>query len=228
MHVFLLNIPRLEFAAFIPKGDIVTMCMLGDEIDNSLVNAFLDSPEVRKCMPPDWQAKKKTCQCLPNMNVGAARRPFADRLVFVGDCGVARLYKDGIGSAYRTAKAAATTAVFQGISAEDFHRHFWPTCRAIRRDNAFGRVVFAVAGLFQKIRFTRRTMLTMVRSEQSKDGARRHMSQILWDMFTGSATYLDIFRRTLLPAYVFRLLMSAAKSMLPHRRPVEQKEEGDG
>ena len=28
MHVFLLNLPRLEFAALIPKGDYVTLCML--------------------------------------------------------------------------------------------------------------------------------------------------------------------------------------------------------
>ena len=28
-HVFLLNLPRLEFAALIPKGDYVTLCLLG-------------------------------------------------------------------------------------------------------------------------------------------------------------------------------------------------------
>jgi hypothetical protein len=29
MHVFLLNIPRLEFAALIPKDDFLTFCLLG-------------------------------------------------------------------------------------------------------------------------------------------------------------------------------------------------------
>jgi flavin-dependent dehydrogenase len=37
MHVFLLDIPRLEFAALIPKGDYVTLCLLGDDIDDELV-----------------------------------------------------------------------------------------------------------------------------------------------------------------------------------------------
>jgi len=35
---------------------------------------------------------------------------------------MSRLNKDGIGSAYRTAKAAAATAVFSGISANDFRK----------------------------------------------------------------------------------------------------------
>ena len=47
------------------------------------------------------------CHCFPRINVRAAVRPFADRIVWIGDSGVNRLFKDGIGSAYRTAKAAA-------------------------------------------------------------------------------------------------------------------------
>ena len=36
MQVFLLDIPRLEFAAIIPKGEFVTVVMLGDELDQEL------------------------------------------------------------------------------------------------------------------------------------------------------------------------------------------------
>ncbi|MBF8298652.1 MAG: hypothetical protein HW395_1309, partial [candidate division NC10 bacterium] len=63
MHVFLLNIPRLEFAAIIPKGDYVTVCLLGEEIDNELVQSFLGSAEVKKTMPPGWSPDQFTCQC---------------------------------------------------------------------------------------------------------------------------------------------------------------------
>ena len=75
------------------------------------------------------------CRCAPRMNVGGPREPFNDRVVFLGDSGVARLYKDGIGSAYRTAKAAARTAVFHGISEADFEKGFWPECKALIVDN---------------------------------------------------------------------------------------------
>jgi hypothetical protein len=43
MHVFLLDIPRLEFAALIPKGDYVTLCLLGDDIDEELMDRFFSS-----------------------------------------------------------------------------------------------------------------------------------------------------------------------------------------
>ncbi|MBP2689810.1 MAG: hypothetical protein H6Q83_1997, partial [Deltaproteobacteria bacterium] len=116
MHMFLLNLPRLEFAALIPKGDYVTMVMLGTGIDKTLVEAFFSAPEVRKCFPPDWSPPTDFCRCSPAINISAAVQPFGDRMVLVGDSGVSRLYKDGIGGAYRTAKAAARTAVFEGVA----------------------------------------------------------------------------------------------------------------
>ena len=38
MHVFLLDIPRLEVAAIIPKGDYMSLCLLGADIDSALVD----------------------------------------------------------------------------------------------------------------------------------------------------------------------------------------------
>jgi flavin-dependent dehydrogenase len=212
MHVFLLNIPRLEFAAIIPKGDYATVCMLGDDIDKDLVQAFLDSNEVKGCMPNHWNAQPRSCNCLPRINVVGAVNPYTDRIVFIGDCGVTRLYKDGIGAAYRTAKAAASTAVFQGVSAADFEQYFMPICQEISRDNNIGKLNFLVTKIIQKLQFARRALLRMTTLEQSKDGPERRMSMVLWDMFTGSAPYLEIFKRTLHPkflgVFVWNLLLS--------------------
>jgi len=205
MHVFLLNLPRLEFAAFIPKGDYVTFCLLGRDIDPALVRSFLASPEVKQCLPPGWEPPQDFCHCSPKLSIEGAQHAFADRLVFIGDCGVTRLYKDGIGAAYRTAKAAAVAAVFEGISAEHFRRHFWPACRKISSDNRIGEIVFAVTRLIQRLRFLRRGVWRMVSEEQRRQGARRRMSMVLWDTFTGSAPYRDVFLRTLSPAFWGRL-----------------------
>lgn len=213
MHVFLLNIPRLEFAALIPKGDYVTVCLLGEEIDKALVQSFLNSSEVKQCMPPGWQIPEDFCHCSPSICIGNACQPFADRIVFVGDCGVTRLYKDGIGAAYRTAKAAAKTAIFQGISAEHFRQHYWPACQAICTDNKIGKLVFAVTRQIQQRRFARLGLLRMVSKEQTKEGGRRRMSTVLWDTFTGSAPYRDVFLRTLHPAFWGRLLWDTATGL---------------
>ena len=218
MHVFLLNIPRLEFAAIIPKGDYASVCLLGESIDKELVQSFLNSPQVKACMPEDWTSDPRSCQCSPKISVGAANQPFADRLVFVGDCGVTRLYKDGIGAAYRTAKACATTAVFEGISEADFRRHYWPVCRSIRTDNSIGKLSFAVTRQIQKWRFARRALLRMTEKEQEKAGRRRDMSQVLWDMFTGSAPYRDIVTLAIHPRFLARLTWEMAVSASPFTR----------
>jgi hypothetical protein len=46
MHVFLFDIPRLEFAAIIPKGDYASVCLLGEDIDNELLESFMDTPRI--------------------------------------------------------------------------------------------------------------------------------------------------------------------------------------
>jgi flavin-dependent dehydrogenase len=217
VHVFLLNIPRLEFAALIPKGDYVTMCLVGEEIGGELVQSLVETPEVQQRFPPNMDLAQASCRCSPRMNTRGAVQPFGDRIVFVGDCGVTRFNKDGIGSAYRAAKAAATTAIFQGISAADFRRHYWPFCRALNTDNIIGNLVFAIVGLIQKMRFTRRAVLRTVTREQQREGGHRRMSMLMWDMYTGGAPYREIFLRTLHPGFWAPFLWDIVVSLTSHR-----------
>lgn len=221
MHVFLLDIPRLEFAALIPKGEYATLCMLGHDIDDELVGALLDAPQVRRLFP-DGAIPPLACHCFPRINVRGSARPYADRVVLVGDAGVTRLYKDGIGGAYRTAKAAANAAVLHGISAESFAENYAPTCRTIDRDNTIGKVIFGFSHLFQRWRFVRRALLRMTSREQQGNGA-RPMSGVLWDMFTGSAPYREILLRTIRPGFVGSLLwnLTAGNLSFSGRSPTE-------
>jgi flavin-dependent dehydrogenase len=218
MHVFLLNIPRLEFAALIPKSDYVTVCLLGKNIDSPLVDRFLRSAQVKKLMPPHWELPPQFCHCAPRINVGSASRPFADRMVLIGDCAATRLYKDGIGAAYRTAKAAAVTAVFEGVGAGDFLRSYWPACRAINHDNALGNIVFAVTRAIQRGEYSQKGIWRMASEEQLQDGPRRHLSTILWDTFTGSAPYRDVLVRSARPSFLTTLLQDTLAANMPHWR----------
>ena len=206
MHVFLLPMKRLEFAALIPKGNYVTVCMLGDDIDKEMVNAFLNSPEVKQALPAHWRLPADFCHCSPRISIAAAEPAYGERVVLVGDCGATRLYKDGIGAAYRTAKAAAKTAVFEGVSAAHFRRHYAPVCRRIERDNDIGKFVFWAGRRCQSAAFARRAVWRMVCDEQRLSGGQRRMSTVLWDTFTGSAPYRDVVLRTLHPAFWGRLL----------------------
>ena len=207
MHAFLLNIPRLEFAAVVPKGDYVALSLLGEEIDRDLIQTLVNDPALKRCLPPDFPMDQAACWCTPRINVKGSSRPYGDRIVFIGDCGVTRLYKDGLGAAYRTAKAAAATVLFQGTSVDHFRRYYWPVCRKLEADNFIGKIIFTTVRQIQRKRFARLAILNMVTAEQQNHfSARWGMSLVLWDMFTGSASYGDIFLRTLHPAFWTRYL----------------------
>lgn len=217
VHVFLLDIPRFEFAAIIPKGCFATAVMVGDDLDDALVNRFLGDPVVQRTLPTD--IVPCVCSCKPLINVGARKRPYGDRIAFIGDAGVTRLYKDGIGAALRTGKAAAMTAVLNGISKQDFENYFWPTCRNISIDNAVGRLMFATNAIMKNSKLSRRVILRMAQKEQANHKARPHMSSLLWNMFTGSAPYTEMFKGTFHPGFIGNLFLSVASAFLPHSKP---------
>ncbi len=223
MHLFLVDIPKLDCAAMIPKGEYVTLCLLGSGIDGDTIEAFFRSEPVRRCLPEGAPAARGPCFCSPRINEKEAARAFMDRLVLVGDCGVSRLYKDGIGAAYRTARCAARTAVFSGVAAADFRKHYWPLYRSLARDNRYGAVMFATVGLFKRFPVLLRGALDMARREQSSGASARRMSLVLWDLFTGSAPYRDIFFRTLDPRFVAGF---AARVVRATRTAVDRRGEG--
>jgi flavin-dependent dehydrogenase len=214
MHVFLLNLPRLEFAAIVPKGDYATLCVLGRDIDEPLVKSLLATPQVRECFPSGWEPPAQFCHCSPRINIKASGKPYADRIIFIGDSGASRLYKDGIGAAYRTAMAAATTAVLHGVSNEIFQKHYAPVCRSIELDNTIGKLVFMVTREIQRRRIERRGVLRMVTREQNSKGE-RPMSMVLWDTFTGSSPYRDIFLRAVKPTFIARLAWEVVAGLMP-------------
>jgi hypothetical protein len=168
---------------------------------------FLNNPAVKRILPPDFSPKNVACLCGPRINVQGSRKPYGDRIVFIGDSGVSRLYKDGIGAAYRTAKMAAGTAVFHGISAQAFKNYYLPFCRKMERDNQIGKLLFKVAGLLQKTKIGQRTILKMISMDQAGITVKeQNMSMVLWDMLTGGAPYMDVLLRALHPVFLARLL----------------------
>jgi len=208
-HAFLLDIPGLDYGAIIPKGDYLTICLLSShkELHADSMELFFNNPAVKRVLPLDFSQNNIACLCGPRINIQGSRQPYGDRIVFIGDSGVSRLYKDGIGAAYRTAKMAAGTAIFHGISASAFKNYYLPFCRKMEWDNQTGKFLFKVAGLVPKTKIGQRTVLKMISMEQAGISLiEQNMSMVLWDMLTGGAPYLDVLFRTLHPVFLARLL----------------------
>lgn len=214
MHVFLLNLPNIKFGALIPKAEYVTLVLLGADIDKEIVDSFINSEPVKKCFPPDLDLDSIiSCKCYPYINIKGSISAFDDNVVLIGDSASSKLYKNGIGAAYITAKAAASTAIFQGISKKAFKKHFHPTCRSLEIDNNIGKFIFMVTTIIQKTPVLKSAMLKMVINEQQKDRSKRNLSSILWDTFTGSAPYQDIFIRFLNPGVIISLVGYTVRSI---------------
>lgn len=207
MHVFLLNLPNIKFGALIPKGEYVTLVLLGAGINRQIAESFIQSKTVQDCFPPGIELKAvNPCQCFPSINVKAAESAFSDRVVLIGDSSSSKLYKNGIGASYITAKAAAKTVIFEGISEKDFQKFFQPTCSSLNRDNAIGKMIFLVTTIIQKSSILKTGLFRMVVNEQKKNNDKRRMSSVLWDTFTGSAPYTGILIRVVHPLVLVSLI----------------------
>ena len=229
MHVFLLDLPQITFGALIPKDNYVTLVLLGEDIDQEIVQSFLASEEVKSCFPPDFPIERTMpCKCYPFINVRQAEHAYGDRVVLVGDAASSKLYKNGIGAAFATGKAAASTAIFEGISEFHFEKYYAPICRDLDRDNTVGKFIFWVTKVIQKSPILKRGVLGLVGKEQANEHSAFRMSSALWDTFTGSAGYRNILRRFLHPGLLAGLTTSILRSNTPsfNRQHHEEQKAG--
>jgi len=215
IHFFLVPKPEnIKFAALIPKGQYVTLCILGKEIDHDTVTALLQSPIARNLLP-DNIMDKKFCKCFPKLTLSTAKVGFGNRMVVIGDAGSTRLFKDGIGASYIMGKAAATTAVFHGVSKKHFCEHYLPVYNEMKVDNMFGRFVYATTCAYKNIGPLTQGMVNVVKKEQKKREEHfPRLSSMLWDTFTGNATYKSIFMRGTNVWMHFKLVWEVMKGLV--------------
>jgi len=227
MHVFLLDLPNITFGALIPKEDYVTLVLLGKDVDQDVVEKFISSEQVKGRFPKDIELKDAApCKCYPQINIKHAYHPYDDRVVLIGDSASSKLYKNGIGAAYITGRAAAKTAIFKGISKKSFKKLYAPVCHDLDLDNQVGKFIFLVTKVIQKSSFLKKGLLHLVMKEQTSENSKRLMSAALWDTFTGSASYRNILKRFLNPVLLFdysRSIFSSTLTLGKQKYQIHQK-----
>ncbi len=129
-HVVLIPHSRIIFGNLVPKGPFINASVLSRGDTPFPIKEFLALDLVRKILPEHFEP---SCSCHPKVVNGIAKNFYADRFVAVGDAAVSRLYKDGIGSSLLTAREAARTVTYYGLSQRDFKRQYYPLCRGIHR-----------------------------------------------------------------------------------------------
>ncbi len=139
------------------------------------------------------------CGCNPRILTGPATVYYGDRWVGVGDAAVSHLYKDGINSAFLTARAAMTTALKAGISGEDFRRAYKPVCDQLAADNRYGALLYSATSRLLGLPRFAAAFTGSVDAETRFGFERRIHARLLWGMLTGDESYADLFRLVLTP-----------------------------
>ncbi|UCF99997.1 MAG: hypothetical protein JSV89_10775 [Spirochaetaceae bacterium] len=202
----------IRIAGMIPKKNYVTVNVIGrGHVGAEDITRFLGLPVVRERLPYDWKRSENLCRCSPKIATTASKRPYADRLVIIGDASCSRYYKNGIESAYFTALQAARTVVNRGISARDFRSGYYRQVKKkIITDNLYGKMLFLIYNLVYESSFFSEVLLREVSREEGFVGKKR-MREILWNMYTGNITYARIFARLVNPILQWQLIVTTVK-----------------
>ncbi len=214
VHVFNIRFRKhIRFVAMTPKRNYITLTMVGNNPGIDDINDFLFMPRIRELIDSGWDRTGQQCACFPKIPLKPAGRPFADRLVIIGDAHVSRYYKNGIGSAFYTASVAAESIMKYGAAKRGFRSYYIPKCRRrYYHDNIYGRILFmlndAVAqnSLFSKVPLRVAELYgTRIRKEENI------LHFILWALFTGEETYKKILLSILNPRLLFDMSVQFVK-----------------
>ncbi len=212
--IYILNfgLKDIRFSAIVPKGDFITITLIGKkDLNFQILQNFLKSKYFKEILPHNFSIPEKTCHCFPKIPLKKSKKSYANRFVIIGDASCSRYYKNGIESALITAKYAAETALFYGISKEDFSKHYWKKTKKIEQDNYLGRFLFYLNDLISKFDFIVETNIKIIKSNHFSS---KILKDILWNMFTGNIEYKKIFFKLLNPILLFFVGFLTIKNLL--------------
>ena len=192
IHVYMSKSRTLRYATVIPKGDYITITLIGKkDATKNIYPEFLSLSEIREKIP----SFRPQCFCFPRIAVSPSKKPFGHRLVIIGDASFSRHYKNGLESAFLTAKLAAETALYHGVDSDSLSGYYYRKAKKhIINDNYYGRFLFFLNDVISSSSLLSQSHLSL-----AKDGKRasKKLRSMLWNMFAGNIPYKEIFRISL-------------------------------
>ncbi len=236
IYCFALGIDPIKFAAFTPKGDYVTVTLVGKkDVTKMHLVKFLEHPIVKDLLPKGWQIPRNLCICFPKIPITHAKAPYANRLVMIGDASISRFYKSGIESAFTTAQLAAKTAFEEGVTANAFKNNYYKKAlKLLGRDNLFGHAIYSINGFVTKHKSLLTPYLENAKKNPDSWVAKR-MNEILWGMVTGHLQYEKIFFKLASPWYnlslapitistIFKVALSATNKVFLSKKEKKKRQ----
>jgi flavin-dependent dehydrogenase len=216
IHFFVLKQPDIRYVALIPKGEHVTITAIGEDVDVAVAERLLRDSYMRDYLPHDW---KLDCHCHPRVALGAARLPYSERFVIIGDASDSRYLKNGVESALVTARLAVDCVINHGVTSRDFEKHFWRPCnRVFGRDNIYGRMLFEIYDRIFPHPLLAPVYFAVLRSERKLRKPGALLSNALLAAFTGDQSYKRILLSALNPRLAARMMGRAGALAIERTR----------
>ncbi len=208
---------KLEHISLVPKGEYLTVALAGNSIDKAsfpkdtgeLIDRFLSLPHIRAILPRiTRQNTPVVCTCTPFMAVKPAKEPFADRMAVIGDALGARLYRDGLYSAFVTARSLAETLMHRGTDRKNLSTGYGPAVAWLEKDNRCGQRVFGTIRLALRYPLLSRIFYQSFATEMKfKESHRWPLGNVLRKTGTASPDYAEVCRE-LFSVPVFRSVLT--------------------
>jgi len=185
-----------------PKTRSTSISLVGKTINNAcfpedllkIIKTFLSLSRIQKILP-GLESTPIVCTCNPYMAVAPAKAPFSDRIAMAGDALGARLYRDGLFSAFVSAQALARTVIYRGMDEKSLSKGYGRVIAWLKTDNQYGRFVI---GLIQWVlkspilnRILYQTFATEMKFKKQEEWS---LGKVLWKIGSGSADYREVFR----------------------------------
>lgn len=205
IHIFTPRKSSIRYASLIPKGDYLSVTLIGKkDIHRHIFREFLSQKKISAEFLPS--GIRPQCFCFPRINISPAKNPFFNRMVIIGDASFSRRYKNGLESAFVTAKLAAETAVFYGISSRAFAENYYRKSKnLIIKDNTYGRLLFFLNNIISRSPWLIESQMALLKGKNKI--IKKKIGFILWNMLTGNIPYQKIFRKIWDPKLQLALLV---------------------
>ncbi|MCK5312076.1 MAG: hypothetical protein KAJ62_08200, partial [Desulfobacteraceae bacterium] len=144
---------NLEHIALIPKREFLTIALVGKSVDNAMfpedtekiIKTVLSLSRIQSILPNiSFNNTPISCTCYPYMSVAPAKNSFSDRIAITGDALGARLYRDGLYSAFISSKALAKTLIDQGVDQKSLSEGYGWVTKWLKADNRYGKIVIGI------------------------------------------------------------------------------------
>ncbi len=195
---------RLDHISLVPKGDYLTVALVGDHIDDAsfprdtrdIIHAFLALPHCRTILPHiTLQNTPVACSCTPYMATAPAKGPICDRIAVLGDALGSRLYRDGLYAAFVSAEALAESVIYKGVDRKSLAGGYDGVIHWLKTDSMYAeRVIGCIRTVLKSPFLSRILYQTLATEMKRKDREQRPLGKVLLDFGSGVNDYADVFK----------------------------------